>query len=139
MWCNSSIFLLIWALNGCGHSILYDATFFDSYVKLFEQESVTYGNPQRVTDLVITFSNTLPDNIAGRCDLGFDQTPSIRINIALWEMFGPERREMLVLHELGHCILGLDHDDTRSAIMNTMLPLSYNEHRAEMLQFYFTE
>ena len=133
MWFNYSVCFFV--LTSCGHSVIRDTAFFDAYITSFEQESIIYGNAQKIINLIIKFETTLPKNIAGRCTE--NATPLVQINVTTWEYISPERKELLIFHELGHCILGKGHDDTKLAIMNTNLLESYGNKRTELLIDFF--
>ena len=132
-------FILILAIVGCGKTI-YNPEFFHDYVKTFEAESRIYGNAQNVNNLIIRFagrdSPNLPDTIAGRCTASIG-TPLIEINPVHWSHFTAECKEILIFHEMGHCILNLDHDDSKPAIMNTNLLCHYNDNRTGILSDFF--
>lgn len=129
-----ALLLVVLWLTGCGRSI-FDPTFFDEYVKLFERESITYRNPQSVTNLRIQFSTELEDKIVGQCQ--YLETPLILVNVRWWEKLTPDEKEILLFHEMGHCILNLPHDDTHPSIMNSMLLLGYRGIRTQLLTEYF--
>ena len=42
----------------------------------------------------------------------------IVLSYEYWQILSPLGREQLLLHELGHCALGLDHDKSRSFLRN---------------------
>ena len=83
LWSYYSI--CVFVLTSCGHSVFRNTAFFDSYINLFEQESVIYGNAQKVTNLIIKFEVALPKDIAGRCTE--NATPLIQVNPATWNTF----------------------------------------------------
>lgn len=134
MWINYSICIFI--LLGCGHSPVKQLGIFGSYVEQFEKESIIYNNPQTVIDIIMEFDSSLPEGVAGRCSMSFS-SPKITVNVVTWGLISEERKEMLIFHELGHCILGLDHEDDYLAVMNTNLPTSYFNNRVEMLTEFF--
>jgi Zn-dependent peptidase ImmA (M78 family) len=118
---------------------LLDATFFDSYVKTFEQESINHNNPHVVTDLVIKFSKDLKDLTLGDCIVRSNATPVIRINVTWWEHLTEEQKEILLFHELGHCVLNKKHSEDREAIMYFQILHGWNNKREEKLAEYFRE
>lgn len=93
---------------------------FVQYVQKFESLHGT-----KIKDLHVTFA-TLDPSIAGLCETEtivekkltgqtvITQTPKIRINRKYWSndlAYDNARREMLMFHELGHCILNRDHNE----------------------------
>lgn len=131
--------LCITILTNCG--VFYDPTIFDGYVKQFEIESITYNNPQKVTNLIIKFDteNPLPDHLVGQCNAYFGATPTILINHVAWNKLSEDQKEITVFHEMGHCVLGKGHDDTKWSIMNSMLLSGYYsaEDRSALLADFF--
>lgn len=49
---------------------------------------------------------------AGICFVWSDGYREIQINSLKWELFTEEQKEQLIFHELGHCVLNLNHDDS---------------------------
>lgn len=80
---------------------------FRNYVKDFER------NCNTIVTLPIKFEK-MPDDVLGRCV--FMRMPydwrRIEINPEYWAKASEEQKESTMLHELGHCHLGLDHDST---------------------------
>ncbi len=54
-------------------------------------------------------------HVAGRCNFNFRQPNRITIDEQFWERSSPLFKEMIVFHELGHCFLFRDHDETTLA------------------------
>jgi hypothetical protein len=100
---------------------------FQRYIASFEQDSRTYGKPVKIDNLVFKFG-ALPSNTLARCYL--QSTPEIVFNPVYYDQFIRlnlySDLELVVYHELGHCVLFRMHEDTRSglyrlpaSIMNT--------------------
>jgi hypothetical protein len=71
--------------------------------------------------------------IVGACDLGNGQ-PLIRLHKTRLVGSSTKRLETIVWHELGHCVLNLNHYDNKLDIMNTTLSSKLiNDH------YYFLE
>ncbi|MGH1468019.1 MAG: hypothetical protein ACRBBP_03940 [Bdellovibrionales bacterium] len=70
------------------------------------------------TDSNIQFSS-LSAGAPGRC---LFEAKQIHINEDLWKDFSEATREALIIHELGHCELGLLHSEVQeSHIMNSFI------------------
>ena len=55
------------------------------------------------------------DGVLGQCHYS-DEAPNIvEIDDEFWARATDLEKEYVVFHELGHCVLGRDHDDSRSA------------------------
>jgi hypothetical protein len=74
----------------------------------------------------ISYGKVTRENVVGYC-----WSSAIRRRIAIKEntVFSPKVLRNLIYHELGHCLLDLDHMDDFPAIMNTNLmnPFDYDE------------
>lgn len=109
-------------VSGCGRAV-YQVGEFQRYVTQFENESIARGHPTRVHDLIIEFGD-LPPNKNGNCRTSSVLTPKITINRAVWPMLDEPRREALLFHEIGHCILGRPHDDAEVVLGGRSRPES---------------
>lgn len=82
---------------------------FDEYVRLFEE-----ATGEDVIDVPINFGIVQP-LAAGECNTYanlFQTYPEITIDREWWRAnFDPRIREILITHELGHCLFGLSHND----------------------------
>jgi Zn-dependent peptidase ImmA (M78 family) len=83
------------------------------YVQLFEGVSQI-----TIVNLVVEFEDLQPPKIAN-CRVYEDgRTPVISIDPTFWMNASKETREQVTLHELGHCVLGKQHDESKESIMN---------------------
>lgn len=82
---------------------------FHPYVSVFEEH---YGNQVTFVDMV--FTQQIGGKVIGQCTIP-DQDKQfrrlIRIDRQVWDLIPDYVREALVFHELGHCVLGRQHDD----------------------------
>ena len=96
---------------------------------LFEQEASNYGLSFDIQDYDVDLVD-LPDDIAGRCwfrGRGYNRGFRIELDAPLWEESSAEDRELLMFHELGHCVLGQDH--RAGSIMEPRLFSGYFDRR----------
>lgn len=104
--CISSLFFL---LLSCSHDPRMGASIeapFLPYVDAFEHECGC-----KVLDVPITFSK-LQDSHVGECQNYVVLTESfseIFIDREYWDSASIARREQLIFHELGHCVLRREH------------------------------
>lgn len=143
-------------LAGCGNSVVevnqaqpvpyagigIDDAFF-TQVLAFEVE---WG--RQATHVDMFFVERLNGPEAGTCFYYDDPKyqRAIRIERSSWDMFGADAREILIFHELGHCLKDRDHDSAllkegcARSIMNpnigSVLPC-YREHRERYLDELF--
>lgn len=54
-------------------------------------------------------------DIAGTCSYDSHNPNVVTIDLEYWNAASPSRREMVVFHELGHCVLGRGHLETAFA------------------------
>ena len=80
------------------------------YVKIFEEESIRFGNPTLIRDLTIkTVSNLGKGTICGVC-IPLTIHPRILISHKFWKNYSDPEREQLMLHEISHCVLKRKHN-----------------------------
>ena len=100
--------------SGCGKSLhlpTRDTGQFEEYVKRFETYATEHNKSIAITDIKIQFGELNPSEY-GRCIFTFGNTPQIVISEKRWDLeLDEDRREALIFHELGHCILKRPHDD----------------------------
>ncbi len=78
----------------------------DKYVKTFESR---WGNKIKFR---VMFNN-LNNNIAGVCKRWYNGARLVEIDIIYFFNASESQKEQLVYHELGHCALFRDHDNSR--------------------------
>lgn len=113
---------------------------FTLYVEKFEQYSQEVGRPIKVYDLIIEFSKEDMSRNA-ECVLNAGHSPKISINKSAWKFMSDENKEALLLHELGHCVLGrghrndiIDDNGTAKSLMKSQL-VTTEEYKALKSQY----
>lgn len=104
-------YLILLGLFGCGYkqtSETYIDPAFSSYIKTFNDK----GGPHVAFSIVFATLNVT--NELGVCIRYAPNDPknTIEIDKIYWAVLSELSREQLILHELGHCVLGLNHDST---------------------------
>ena len=79
---------------------------FEPYVTRFISLSQKTNRPMNSANVGIQFDDNMDSQTLGICSYG---SMEIRINSKLWKKLSPSSKEMLIFHELGHCILKRDH------------------------------
>jgi hypothetical protein len=137
-------------LVACGKT--YDVGPFEPYVEVFREQALAAGHPVQIDSLLMSFKEVAQD-LQGFCTASpvvqFDgafrlrMVPTVYIDPSAWQTQNDWGHEAVILHELGHCILGRGHDsrvlDTgapRSLMYPTRIdPQVYHDNRG----YYFTE
>ncbi len=100
------------------------------FVNRFVQTAHAEGIQLEITDLQINFVNDIPSDRPGTTTLGEcfmggpDSTPHIRLNRSSWVDMDELLHEALVYHELGHCILRREHDESFITDLGEGIPKS---------------
>lgn len=98
-----------------------------SYYASFEREAALRGYDVDLDDLdlVSTIEEIEEDGIAGTCHYNSQESNRITIDLTFWQNANQSTRELVVFHELGHCVLFRDHledennQNTCLSIMNS--------------------
>jgi hypothetical protein len=95
---------------------------FETQVHAFEVASNEAGRPLTVDDLIIQLDPTLEaSGEDGRCTTYTNATPIILISASYWATATDQGKEVIIFHEMGHCILGRVH---RNDLNGTLVPNS---------------
>lgn len=93
------------------------------YFETFENEAARRGVEIDLAslDLLSHISEISEDGVAGTCQYSSQQSNVVTIDQSFWNRASNDLREMVVFHELGHCVLFRDH---RNASTNDGICLS---------------
>lgn len=116
------------------------------YFELFETEASNRGVLIDISELgVAGYIQSLEDDIAGQCATYTDGSREVRIDRDYWTRASLTEKEMLVFHELGHCVLGRAHDDGSDnrgfcvSIMNSGIGECVNRYNRNNRELYLDE
>lgn len=141
-----TVILLIGALALSGCASRMELGEFEPYYRSFQHEAKIRGKETDPRRLVIRFGRTTPAHATSTCYLRPDLGRYVAVNQAQWEREQDELfRELLIFHELGHCLLGREHssdayaDGTPHSIMHYAgVPVMlYRERREKYLDELF--
>lgn len=110
------ILLLSFVLAGCNqhlkpYKILSIDPQLQPYFYSFLKDAADLGHPILVDNLSMHFvTNLIPSSHQGVCEKN-KNPPRILISLQYWQSFQEIEKKALVYHELGHCVLGLEHDN----------------------------
>lgn len=116
------LFLITIILTSCALLAKPRSTFIDQrllpYVKKFKALSRKYGRSLDTNGLVVKFTSDIDFGTLGICSTGGGLGPEIRVSESAWFNSSPQEREMVIFHELGHCLLGRKHTDVSAQTSN---------------------
>lgn len=121
--------LVLLAIMGCGKR---DTGPFEPYVAAFEAEAARFGKPVTVGAIKIEFSEEVDEH--GYCEIHLLHT-RITVKGSWWERANEDQRELLMFHELGHCVLLKTH--TREPGIMNPYQTGYGHSREGYLQELF--
>lgn len=121
---RNNLFVILFSLIGCQEQsyVVFIDPVLQPYAQSFIESGQSVNYPIVIDNLVMKFSTNLPVNINGQCALR--QTPIILINKYVWSLLPEITKKALVFHELGHCVLYLQHDMIWIMIGSDTIPRS---------------
>ena len=68
-------------------------------------------------------------------------TPKILIDSTAWPGLNMIERQLIVFHEMGHCVLHLEHKDAKPAIMNSIIvsDVAFAKNQRKLLDDFFRQ
>ncbi len=115
----------------------------------FEEEAAKRGMSINLTEIGVT-GNIVElgnNNVLGLCRHNVDEPNRIAVDISAWVDGSESLRELIVFHELGHCVLDRQHRDDaengqcisimHSGVTDCVTPLSDPRFRDEYLDELF--
>ena len=87
------------------------------YFSIFETEGEKRGKSidLKLENLIGDISEIKEVGVAGTCQYGRYISNHVTIDKSFWNRAGYLSREFVVFHELGHCVLNRDHDESKDA------------------------
>ncbi len=117
------------------------------YFQRFEEEAAARGLNLDLNSLNISaeFMEISQDGVAGTCTYGSHQPGHVVIDETFWSRASDLFKEMIVFHELGHCVLFFDHregvhaDGTCVSIMRSGVGDCRDNYRLTTREVYLDE
>ena len=143
-----AISLLVMTLFSCTKEYGYDVNSeVEPYFRLFETEAAERGYVFNLeADGIGATVDFIKDGTTvGQCQTSDQGNKRVFIDRAFWESFDHYEREFIVFHELGHCVLDRDHDDSVSSmnkcasIMQSGLGRCKNDYGPDTREEYLDE
>lgn len=88
-----------------------------TYFQLFETEAAQRGFEIDLNkfDLLAEIHEIDQEDVAGTCTYSSDNPNEITIDESFWNSASQKYKEIVVFHELGHCVLGRDHNNNANS------------------------
>lgn len=125
---------------------------FSSYIASFEQvgKSETGQTQFSIGDIPVNFGDTEHPDYQGVCFSYENGQHEVIIRESWWNSASDTYRESLLFHELGHCRLGREHDDSKistnvqnfkASMMSSVIvsPGEYDKYKAGYWKELFTQ
>lgn len=106
--------LTLLSVSGCAtyhKAVLSIEPLLGQYVVDFEAEALWHNKPLIVEDLVVKFGPMVDHDSVGYCWQPANGTPVVVIDAAYWQTISAAEQEILMFHELGHCVLHRGHNN----------------------------
>ncbi len=127
------LLVCVWVASGCGQATRQTGQF-EPYVASFEQDAARLNQTIEVNYIVIQFGPLAPMTL-GLCNLGAD-VPTITVNQPAWATLSETQRQIVIYHELGHCVLKKGHDDDSYNVRGDRIKLTVmNSHPLELVDY----
>lgn len=108
----------VFSLIGCGAKRdRLPSLNIEGYEYYVAEFSVYWG--KEVKDLSISLDSNMQWPTIGLCEYAEGLQPKITLNTEYWALSDTYMREQLLYHEMGHCVLLLEHNDKELSIMNS--------------------
>lgn len=127
----SRLFIILFLLSECSHIQRYEVpSSVQPHINKFQEEGKKQHLDIRITNLIVQFESLERPTIGECYDENWSNgSPKLVLDPDYWKTAFPLERETLIFHELGHCYLGRDHDDTilstgihKSLMSSTLIP-----------------
>ena len=132
---------LLSLLVACGPTLPPSDVTLYAYYERFIDEANSRHVILKETEIALVFGHTtsIPKDVMIVATCQRDKR-LITVDQEYWESASDTEREIVIMHESGHCSAELPHNNSHKAIMNSYLLDSeyYNEHRIELLDELFS-
>lgn len=99
-------------VGGCGRGVLgptADRGEFEPYFQKFEEVSTSLGRSTRGDSMIRIEFGKVQSNEGAACEESFIGGRKVLVDATHWSRLPEDGREVLIFHELGHCLLNRDH------------------------------
>ena len=132
-------------MSGCGRPVSRNTGEFEPYLKKFEGYFQQYNGVKMVLGNVTIKRQTLASSQLALCEIS-PEGSTILLNDTYWDILSDETKEVVFMHESGHCFVGRLHNNNRAndrqweSVMqqHPQLLRDYEEHKDEYLKELFS-
>jgi len=126
------VFFLLTVVS-CGQA-MRNTGLFEVYVEAFEKDAATLNRRLTINSIEIKFGE-LNDKTLALCSLGVG-TPLITVSQRLWNGLDETQRQLVIYHELGHCVLKKAHSNQELRLPGQRMKLSImNQHPLDLTDY----
>lgn len=140
---HTSTLLILLSATACGNYGHHDelkVDGFEEYVSRFENAARLTGHTDfEIKDLIIYFDESIRDiGDDALCTHGYNKSPTIQVSPQFWNRVSDAKREILIFHELGHCLLNQNEhrSDFRDGHPTSILNKSNANFEGPSLEYY---
>lgn len=96
------------ATASCGHAPTVDPAFAPLLTQ-FDSDAARFSSPARSSGVSVIFGSMSTSETCGQCDEG---TNTIIVDSQCWNAEDDTQKQIMLYHELGHCVLHEGHSQT---------------------------
>jgi hypothetical protein len=105
--------------------------YYNSFIDESKKRDMFFVQKMKVN---IKFNVDVNQKNLGRCKMFLGMKPSILINKPQWISSNESKKEMIIFHELSHCLLFRGHSNSKKTLMTTV---AFNSDRYRDQKIYY--
>lgn len=114
----SLVYLFLMVLSSCNKETHRSSQIEAELIEHFNEFSIQANNYGIYVDFDVLNINAYIENIqsigtVGQCKIYSDDSKEVILDVNYWQNSDFYSKEALVFHELGHCVLGRSHNETK--------------------------
>jgi len=109
-------------LIACSVFFFFTSCEIDSFTNPAQESPTETNNLESQLEVYLSsqIAEIHEENVAGVCHFSSNRPNQITIDLSFWERASDFDKEMVVFHEIGHCVLGQGHRETEDANGNCL-------------------
>lgn len=118
-----AVFIIVGLVtSGCGKPGVIDPETV-SYVNSFQDASQRVGKALTIANSGVSVNFGVVDHVGETGAMCDQNSNSVIIDKASWDQMSVDQRKQVIYHELGHCVLHRDHDNSKDEATNCHVSL----------------